>query len=419
MKRSLVLTVALLMFATAAVACGADSESGKVIRVPTDAPTINEAVDDAQPGDVVLIEAGTYRESVKVDVDGISIRGVDRNTVVLDGGHELPNGVVVTADDVAVENLTVHSFTQNGVLFNGIDAATGGAALDPTVVYGAGDAVLRGYRVSYVTAYNNGLYGIYAFASRGGVIEHSYVSGHPDSGIYVGQCKPCDVVIRDVVAERNAIGYYGTNASGGVYVIESVFRSNRLGVAPNSQRAEQLAPQEGTVVAGNLVMSNNDTGAPEVPDGIIGVGIAVGGGTKNVVVRNRVEDNEFAGIALLALNEFLPLDNEVSENVVTGNGIDLMFAPEGGSTDDGNCFASNTFEVSLPADIESVMPCGAPAQRVAMPVLTNERGPKGPDYRTIAPPPPQPTMPDSWFDRVSGAGAVPVIDLAAIVVPTE
>lgn len=402
----------------ATVACGADNESGKVIRVPTDAPTINDAVDDARPGDVVLIEAGTYRETVKVDVDGITIRGADRNAVVLDGGHELPNGVVVTADDVAVENLTVHSFTQNGVLFNGIDAASGGGALDPSVVYGAGDAVLRGYRVSYVTAYNNGLYGIYAFASRGGIIEHSYVSGHPDSGIYVGQCKPCNVVIRDVVAEHNAIGYYGTNASGGVYVIESVFRNNRLGIAPNSQRAEQLAPQEDTVVAGNLVMSNNDIGAPEVPDGIIGVGIAVGGGTKNLVTRNRVEGNEFAGIALLTLNEFLPLDNEVRENVVTGNGVDLLFAPEGGGTDDGNCFSTNTFEVSLPIDIEAVMPCGAPPQRVETPVLTNERGPKGPDYRAIAPPPPQPTMPTSWFNRAAGAGDVPVIDVTAVVVPS-
>ena len=73
---------------------------------------------------------------------------------------------------------------------------------------------LQGFRVSYVTASNNALYGIYAFDAQHGVIEQSYASGSADSGFYVGQCKPCDIVVRGNVAERNAVGYEGTNASG-------------------------------------------------------------------------------------------------------------------------------------------------------------------------------------------------------------
>ncbi len=192
------------------------------------------------------------------------------------------NGFNVTADGVAIENLTVHSYTQNGVLFNG---ATG--SLADGDVYGAGDAVLTGYRASYVTAYNNGLYGIYAFSARDGLIEHVYVSGHPDSGIYVGQCKPCNVVIDAVVAERNAIGYYGTNGSGGIYVVNSLFAHNRLGLAPNSQKVERLSPQAETVVVGNVVIDNDDRETPAIQGGFFGGGIAVGGGTRNTIVRNR------------------------------------------------------------------------------------------------------------------------------------
>jgi hypothetical protein len=112
----------------------------------------------------------------------------------------------------------------NGVVFSGVSEAGDLTPLD-------------GFAMRYLTAYNNGLYGLYAFQAANGVIEHSYASGHPDSGIYVGQCGrpagegtelvPCNVVVRDVVAERNAVGYEGTNASQ-VWLIESEFRDNRV-----------------------------------------------------------------------------------------------------------------------------------------------------------------------------------------------
>ena len=40
---------------------------------------------------------------------------------------------------------------------------------------------------------------------RNGFIEHSYASGQPDSGIYVGQCSDCNTVIDAVTAENIAV----------------------------------------------------------------------------------------------------------------------------------------------------------------------------------------------------------------------
>ena len=240
----------------------------RVLTVPAGG-SIGQQVRKARPGDVVVVSAGTYHEEVKIRTPGITLRGTDRNAVVLDGGFTLANGVAVSADDVAVENLTVRNYTQNGFVFIGPDAAERRGPVAPGAVYGSGPAVMRRFRASYVTAYDDGLYGIYAFAVRDGLIENAYVSGHPDSGIYVGQCDPCRTVVRHSAAVDNAIGYYGTNSSD-VKVVQSEFRGNRLGIAPNSQRMEQLAPQARTVVAGNVVADNDNPATPPIPEGFFG-----------------------------------------------------------------------------------------------------------------------------------------------------
>ena len=57
----------------------------RTIRVPQDAATVQGALDSTQPGDLVLIAPGVYREAVTVRTPGIAVRGLDRNAVVFDG----------------------------------------------------------------------------------------------------------------------------------------------------------------------------------------------------------------------------------------------------------------------------------------------------------------------------------------------
>ena len=283
------LALLVLLGALVLTACGGGTSapSGpQTIRVPADHATIQDAVDAAQRGDIVLVAPGEYRESVHIKKEGITLRGEDRNTVILDGEDQRQNGVYVTVGGVAVENLTVRRFANNGVLFTSFGEEylhdvieEGGEGETPTRDQtDPTQTTLDGFRVSYVTAYNNGLYGLYAFAAVNGVFEDSYASGHPDSGYYVGQCKPCNTVLQRVTAERNAIGYEGTNASGGVFIVDSLFTHNRLGITPNSQDAERLAPQGDTVVAGNRVIDNSDPNTPEIENGYFGGGILIGGG---------------------------------------------------------------------------------------------------------------------------------------------
>lgn len=398
----------------ALLGCGPTTESRSLI-VPTNFATIQDAVDAANPGDIVLIEPGTYSEEVLIATDSIVIRGMDRNTVVLDGQHRLSNGVYVAANDVRIENLTVHSYTQNGILFSGIDLAERDG--NETDDYGTKGNSLVGYEVRWVTAYNNGLYGIYAFASSDGLVADSLVSGHPDSGVYVGQCKPCRAVVQRVTAEFNAIGYYGTNASGDVYVIESEFRNNRLGIAPNSQRAEKLSPQEETVVAGNLVTDNDDPRAPAIPEGFFGGGIVVGGGTKNLVIRNRVSGHSYIGIGVIEFNDFAAENNVVQENLVENNGFDLAFSSGASGSSLGNCFVRNRFTSSFPTNLEILLPCDGASHAIAGALPGSPTAPGDVDYKKIPAPGLQPTMPAKEFSRPAGTTTFSAPNIDLVVVP--
>ncbi len=391
-------------------------------RVPQDAPTITDAVKQAKPGDLILISAGTYRESVEVTVPRLTIRGLDRNTVVLDGENQRQNGFLVGVNGVAIENLTVHSFKANGILFTG--------SIEPTDDRGAygnpshsedPKGLLHGYRASYVTVYNNGLYGLYAFSARGGRFDHAYASGHPDSGLYIGQCKPCDAVITDSLAEHNAVGYEGTNASGNLYVINSTFRANRLGMTPNSQRRERFGPQGDAVFAGNIVTGNNDVATPAQDDGAFGLGIAIGGSQHNRVLKNLVTGNVQVGILVTELDSYAPEGNRVEGNVATGNGLDLVFGTTTtgpGLEAKGNCFAGNTFATAAPERIEAVLSCPASATGAVGASYTTFAAPAGVDYRSMPAPPPQPSMPDAATAPARPATDVAVdVDVDAIVVP--
>jgi len=313
--------------------------TGATRSVPSDYPTIQSAVDAADPGDLILIDRGVYRETVEVTTPGLTIRGVDRNEVVIDGEFERANGVqVLFADGVAVENMTSMNHKVNGFFWTGV----------------------RGYRGSYLTAVNNGDYGIYSFDSGDGLFEHSYGTGSPDAAFYIGQCNPCDAVITDSVGEFSGLGYSGSNASTNLYLVNNIFRYNGAGIAPNSWDGELLPPVENFFIVGNLVHDNGSGAFPyKSPQYITqGNGILLTGAENSVTARNLVMNHAMNGIFLHAnidKNVWMAGGNLVEGNVIKGSGLaDITLS---GPSRDGNCFVDNEFSMSLPAALEALQPC--------------------------------------------------------------
>jgi hypothetical protein len=402
--------------------------------------SIQAAVNAARPGDWILIDRGVYVGSVRIATPRLHIRGINRDGVVVDGRHRTGNGIVITASDVWIENLTVRNFDRSAR-----DASATGNEVWWEGGTETSDTVgIHGWWGQYLTAYDTGLlggYGLFASHAVDGWFKHVYASGFNDSGLYIGACRDCRAQVQDALVERNALGWSSTNAGGHLVIEDSTFRDNGVGIAPDSESAADLPPpQDGACNAGsnrsklpvfhstdiarctvfrddvisdngNLNTPANNTllGAPW------GVGVMLPGDYADLVENDTIVGNpNFGALVFEQPNPFPPtakteyfqaIGNRISDNRLSGNGtapggadIGLEGGVFGAQDSVDNCFSGNTFTTSIPADIEGTWGCqnattpnGGPALFSELLTLIAQSGAR--HSRPQPAPPPQPTMP--------------------------
>ena len=160
--------------------------------MPADAKTIQAGVDRARPGDLVLVSPGVYREEVTSRPTASCCAASTATRTILDGDFKRENGVkVLGADGVAIENLTTRNYTENGFFWNGV----------------------LGYRGSYLTAYRNGDYGIFAFDSQWGSSTTRTRRAAPTRASTSASAIRATRSSPTWSSEYNQLGYSGTNAA--------------------------------------------------------------------------------------------------------------------------------------------------------------------------------------------------------------
>ena len=361
--------------------------------------TIQAAAGAAHPGDWILIDRGVYTGTVVIRTPRLHVRGINRNTVILDGRHHVGNGIVVKADGVWIENLTVRNFDRR----RREDSLNGNEVWWEGAGHNSSRVGIHGWWGQYLTAYDTGLlggYGLFASHSIDGFFKHVYASGFNDSGLYVGACRDCHALIQDALVERNALGWSSTNAGGHLVVEDSTFRDNSVGVAPDSEPdSDKPPPQDGacdsgsnrsplpafsftqinrcTIFRHNLIEDNGNLSTPASSD-ILGApwgdGVLLGGDYADLIEDNTIRNNPTFGVLVLERPDpypptsqtmfFQASGNRVSDNRITGNATlpgTFDIALEGGvfgtQSSVNNCFSANAFATSSPAGIEATWGC--------------------------------------------------------------
>jgi hypothetical protein len=304
--------------------------------------SIQAAVDAAKPGDWVLVGPGDWKEigdqtthkpatgepgwGVTIATPGLHLRGMNRNSVVVDGtkagapqcsstradqnfgGSGGRSGIVIDkVDGTYVDNLTVCNFLGEGnqIWWNGGD--------------GTGKVGMGTYWGNYLTATTTywsasdpaATYGIFVSNAKGpGIINRTYASNMNDSSYYIGACPDCNGVLDHPWAEHSALGYSGTNSGGHLVIQYGEWDDNQSGIVSNSQNNDDApSPQDGSCPGGtgiceiwthNNVHDNNNPNVPQdtgaASAGPVGTGMVIAGGRFDKVVDNNIHDNGAWGV---------------------------------------------------------------------------------------------------------------------------
>jgi hypothetical protein len=387
------------------VAVFAAAASAKVLRVGTyhrihgTFKSIQAAVNAAKPGDWILVGPGDYKEhsgktpkganfkdrpaGVLITKAGIKLRGMNRNTVIVDGtkpgsakcsrkgsaqefGPKLNgkalglNGIMVwKARNVSVQNLTACNYlhgagdTGNEIWWNGGDGSgkVGGYQFTGTYL----NATSTYYKGEDTAAQ----YGIFSSNWNGGTWSNTYASNFNDSGYYIGACRQqCNQVVDRAWAQFSVLGYSGSNSGGNLVVKNSEFDHNQDGFDTNSQNGDNPPPQNGAcpgnsvskiththscwVFMNNYVHDNNNPNVPAAGSaaaGPVGTGMSISGGRNDTVMKNRFVNNGAWGIILVPYTDGGPPCTGGTRNTAIA---DCLFEQWGTSIHD-NKFGGNGF----------------------------------------------------------------------------
>jgi len=239
-----------------------------VLKVPEDFATVQEAIDNAASGDLILVAAGTYYEQLTIDKP-LTLNSENKTTTIIDGNT---SGVCmrITSDNVVVTGFTI----RNALIGVVVQDSSGSRITENIVTQTLRESiVLNRTRTSIVA--NNTLIdnteGIHLVLSTNNTISQNVVSNSVDFGIFL-----------DNSTYNRVIGNSPTaNHDTGIFLADS---------------------NHNTIQNNNITTSNDD-------------GMVLQRSRNNSVTGNAAFDNHHSGFYLIN-----SANNTLSGNILANNG---------------------------------------------------------------------------------------------------
>ena len=288
-----------------------NTKEGKVIEV-RNGESIQQAVTKAAPGDLIRVYPGTYKETVYIDKDGITIQGViiKDEWPTLEGDKKLNDAFLYSGNNFTVENFRIQNFKGNGIMGQG-----------------GNNYVLRNNWII-----NAGVYGIFPEFGTNGLIEHNILTGIEDAAIYVGMCDNIDVRHNQVYG--NVAGIEIENSRHAL-VEDNYTYDNAGGILAFITPGLPVKTAYDIIIRNNYVLNNNHVNfgaagsiVSQLP---AGSGVIVMAADDVIIENNFISGNNNSGITITDHKYGANLSNdpesdpnpdriEILDNFMTDNG---------------------------------------------------------------------------------------------------
>jgi len=356
MRRILTVLAAVPVLVLGTLVATPAQAHGKSVITVRPGQSIQAAVDKAAPGTTIVLKRGTFRESVLIQKDHITIRGSGSG----------PHGTVLIPPKTLPKNLCTDFISEGAgfcVIAKKLDAKgnvvtrvfdTKISNLKVTGFKGMGIVAFgaAGFVVTHVAAINDGEYGIARFDTLGGALAHNVARNNEEAGLYVGDTARANAAVYGNVASGNSLGLFIRHAR-----FVKVFGNSSYGNCQGMLILDDGQPGgAGNVTAFANKLNRNNKFCPASEDGppLQGGGLLVLGGTKNLITKNVVIGNAGAqvnsgGIVLLSAKPFGgtfdAAHNIVVKNIAFKNRpADIRWDGNGV----GNRFIANKCKTSIP-----------------------------------------------------------------------
>ncbi len=279
-----------------------------------DGDSIQASVKAATAGDTILVYPGTYRETVYVDKDDITLKGVveDGEWPNLEGDKQLNDAILYSGNGFSVEWFKITNYKGNAIM--------GQAGNNFSI------------RNNWII--DTGVYGIFPEFGENGLIENNVLSGIEDAAIYVGMCDHIDV--RNNRVFDNVAGIEIENSRHAL-VEGNIAHNNTGGILVFITPGLPIKTSYDAIIRRNTVIDNN-TPNFAIPGSLVstipaGTGMIVLAGDDVIIEDNIISGNNTAGIIVTSQDfatdvagdpesEPNPDRVQIRDNVMYDNGND-------------------------------------------------------------------------------------------------
>jgi len=272
------------------------------IQVVHPGQSIQDAVDAARRGDTVVVTAGTYRQTVVVQKNRLTLRA--RGDVTLTPPAVSPNGICDSGDEVVGICVVPADLQPDDFTYT---SRVRGVTIDGFKVMDFGDGVLgfgtRNLHVTGVLAVDNEGYGVASFDGIGSRIAWNLATGSAVAGFYVGDSPQADALVKHNFTWKNQFGFFVRHTHD-VTLRDNHSWKNCIGALLLDDGQPESSGDNR--VLGNRVQRNNrvcvddEDGTTFSGGGIVLLGSRHNRIAHNTVIGNKKRSDFSGGIVLLA-----------------------------------------------------------------------------------------------------------------------